>query len=341
VVNHPNRSKNILRPVEHLRIASTLYPQAWKQFDHFRQLRGGELPDWPEWCYCPLAAAYAIVSGGGNNRVQNEEAGRIAALGALAAWRATQTIYRFDPAVAAELEDTPIDLLPADVLYRLPEWCVYIEHDSMWYDQRMAGFFAHLEYDIGTGRPELRLLIDCDDDQGLQTVIGVPIHINQPTLAAALESMVSESRRQAIDHGSTLVASALPHDLGSVMAVAVRPLLGLLLYLCSECPDLGEFIPSRPQPKRTKKGWRLFPPDAPQVVTVGSRIGAELRRAYHDDQVGASDRQGPRPHIRRAHWHTYRTGTGRTIPILRWISPIAVGMAGDGTTPVTIKEVKP
>jgi len=26
-----------------------------------------DLPDWPEWCYCPLAGAYAVVSGGGSN----------------------------------------------------------------------------------------------------------------------------------------------------------------------------------------------------------------------------------------------------------------------------------
>ena len=45
----------------------------------------------------------------------------------LGAWRATQTIYRFDPDFAAALVDTPISRLPVEAFYRLPEWCVYIE----------------------------------------------------------------------------------------------------------------------------------------------------------------------------------------------------------------------
>lgn len=58
-----------IRPMEHLHRYSTLYPLAWKQINSFREIRGKDLPDWPEWCFCPLAGAYAVVSGGGDNRL--------------------------------------------------------------------------------------------------------------------------------------------------------------------------------------------------------------------------------------------------------------------------------
>lgn len=344
MTSHPNRSQQEIRPLTHMRIAGTIYQDAWRQFDVFRQMRGkNSSPDWPEWCYCPLAAAYAIVSGGGDNRVPLDSVGHIAALGALAAWRVTQTIYRFDPSLAGALADTPIDRLPADVIFRLPEWCVYIEtYNATWCGQPIAGFFAHLEHDAVTGRPELRLLIDHDDAEGRPDILGVPIHIGQPTLDEAMVSMINESRRQMIDHGKTLMASSMPPDLSEIMTLEVRPLIGMLLYLCSEQPDLDDFVPVHPEPKRTKKGWKIFPPDRPTMVTVGQRIGDELRRAYLADQIGTGgDRKGPRPHIRRAHWHTYLTGTGRVQRVLKWISPIVVNVDASHKLPVTVKAITP
>ena len=50
-------SDNQLRPVEHLRAIAKKYPAAWKQLESFRADRGkDDLPDWPEWCYIPVAA---------------------------------------------------------------------------------------------------------------------------------------------------------------------------------------------------------------------------------------------------------------------------------------------
>ena len=33
------------------------YPGAWRQADMFRQDKGKDLPDWPNWCFLPLATA--------------------------------------------------------------------------------------------------------------------------------------------------------------------------------------------------------------------------------------------------------------------------------------------
>ena len=115
------------RPRAILAEFSKLYPNAWKQVDAFREMKGEDLPDWPDWCFLPVSGSYAIVSGGGDNRVPIERSNHIGAIAALAAWRVTQGIYRFDGELYRSLVDTPITTLPTDVLYQLPEWCVYIE----------------------------------------------------------------------------------------------------------------------------------------------------------------------------------------------------------------------
>lgn len=75
--------KRPCRPRDHLVAAGKLYPEAWKAADEFRADRGQDgLPNWPEWCYLPLAGWYAIVSGGGSNRVPAQlirDVGRLAA----------------------------------------------------------------------------------------------------------------------------------------------------------------------------------------------------------------------------------------------------------------------
>ena len=86
-----------LRPGSILGSFSRLYPDAWKQVDDFRANRKG-LGGWPDWCFLPLAGAYAIVSKGTTLR-SIDQARHVGILGALAAWRVTQGIYRFDPTV--------------------------------------------------------------------------------------------------------------------------------------------------------------------------------------------------------------------------------------------------
>jgi hypothetical protein len=47
---------------QHLAAAGKLYPKAWQQVTMMRRDRGVQLPDWPQWCFMPLAGWYSIVS---------------------------------------------------------------------------------------------------------------------------------------------------------------------------------------------------------------------------------------------------------------------------------------
>ena len=81
-----------LRPGKILGTYSRLFPDAWKQVDEFRARRK-ELGDWADRCFLPLAGTYAILSKG--KTIQStDQAHHVGILGALAAWRVTQGLYR-------------------------------------------------------------------------------------------------------------------------------------------------------------------------------------------------------------------------------------------------------
>jgi hypothetical protein len=49
----------------------------------------------------------------------------------------------------------------------------------------------------------------------------------------------------------------------------------------------------------------------------------------------------PRPHIRRAHWHTYRIGKGRAERRMRWLAPVAVKLADPDGLAANVRPVRP
>jgi hypothetical protein len=126
----PDRLKRYLAEI------AKKYSDTWKHVDEFRSSRGKDLPEWPEWCFLPLAASVAIHEQGERPaRGMRDNPGftkDISTVGALATWRVTQGIYRFHPEIFNAVWGTPLDGdLPVELLFRLPEWCVYVETPSM------------------------------------------------------------------------------------------------------------------------------------------------------------------------------------------------------------------
>jgi len=103
--------------------------------------RGGGCP-----CPAPTPSSAAVQIA-----VSDPRAADIALLAALAAWRQGRGIYRCARARGGPGGHRPDGALPVDVLYRLPEWCVY--KSGMGTDAH-----AHLEWDVTHARPELRAL---------------------------------------------------------------------------------------------------------------------------------------------------------------------------------------
>ena len=328
------------RPLTHLNDLTTRYPGAWRAFEDMRSRRGDDLPEWPEWVYVPVAGAYAIVSGGGSNRVPLERVGDVAALSALGAWRMTKGTYRFDADIMGALWDTPLTGdLPAELLHRLPEWCVYIDVGREVMGAPLHGFYAHLEEDANDRRRELRLLLDYET--GLSPL---PIHL-VGTLAEGLTTLTHEAELQAALRGRDInvLRARLGYEPGhdAHWAGAVAPLVSLLLYLCSERPDItGDGKPGNPQPKRVKGGERVFASPGVKAWDVAYRLGAAFRQARAaQDEGGEATGRTVRAHVRRAHYHLYRTGKGRQQSVLKWLPPIPVAF-GDEELPAVVRRVK-
>jgi hypothetical protein len=276
----------------------------------------------------------------------------VGVLGALAAWRVTQGIYRFDPDVYDAVIQTPITGdLPHDVFFGLPEWCVYVETPGLTvFNRETAGFFAFLEYDTGDGRKELRLVLDCLPEnlsEGYKpSLMSAVMHLGSWSLQESIEKTAQESRRQA---ESLKMDFDAPPESTAYLETGFTPLISLLLYICSANSEIGDGgrKPARPKSKKTKKGIRIFPAPKVSVWDVGVRMGAVLRREKVQAQKGAQgttekQRSSPRPHVRRAHWHGYWSGprNGEQRFTLRWMPPLLVRREGGEELPVTIKPVK-
>jgi hypothetical protein len=214
----------------------------------------------------------------------------------------------------------------------------------MWTGRPLFGFFVHLDWDErreGQPHNELRLLIDAaispetalDVEYGL---VPIPLILEKGNVDDALARVIASGAAEAARHGYGVhpgIADA------PVVARALAPLISLTLYLCSEIPDWDLEPPKNPPTVKTKQGPRTFPVPQPRVWDVGVRIGAALRSAEASASEPSGTHAGPRAHIRRAHWHTYLTGTGRSKRVFHWLPPIPVNMESLKSLPATVREV--
>lgn len=319
----------MIRSEEHLRVAMRLYPSTGRMVDDFRQDRGNGLPDWPTWCFMPMAGWYAIVSQDNyekllpGDRLPLHLIPDVARLAAIGTWRYSQGVYKIDDDLRAALCETLIvGDIPVEVLYRLPEWCLYIEtSDFEWLGIPLFGYWAHLEFDINTGRSELRLLLDTEE-----SLIPIPVHMGPWTVTEAIDRAAAEAVKQ-----SSAAGVRFERDMNHVQSLAgsINPLISLLLYICSEAPEIDDerqpgTSPNRAQPVKTKRGWRLFPAEKPRIWTVGRQIGERLRDIPREENNNTG--RTVRPHLRRGHWHGYWMGPreGQRKFIYKWIMPTIV-----------------
>ena len=315
------------------------YPGAWGMAEGFRSERAAGLRRWPAWCYLPSPGWAAIAGVLLDKRPTTMDASEIAllpVLAALGAWRWTQGIYRFHPELLAELVKTKLTGdIPADVLLRLPEWCVYIEAGLEFFGLPIKGFFAFHDYESGGARLGMLMLVG---DKGVPMPV-LPIPLGE----GPLEDVIRKSFDRYAGQANAPEYLSLP-DAAKAGAEVLYPFISILLYLCADEPEIAGHVPGEhpayPKPVKTKKGLKLFPPDKPRVWHVGYPTGEKLQRAR---ETAASATQGEqsarRAHIRRAHWHGYWTGPKKPKEGLppekqerrfsyRWLHPMIISGSG-------------
>ena len=343
----PCDNRGLRAPTIYISNISKALPDIWKEVDRMRSLRGKDLPSWPDWCFLPLAGAHTLITAAQGDDTPISE---IWAFEAVAAWRATQGVYRFDQTIFDALWETPISGdIPGEVLHHLPEWSCYVECDRNIAGHPCYGFFVHLDYDIDARRSELHLLLDNKDDHLTPLVIYLTGNVEEG-VEAALGDFDRKTRTLADAPRAACSSDVIAHlkahrsDLEGMISVA--------LYLASANAELGspsDKSPAKPAVTATKSGPRIFPPDRPRVWDVAIRLGAALRHAQeaasnceHEEQNRAGTHASPRPHIRRAHWHTFLAGPrdGERERRSKWLPPIPVNVTGDAPLIPAIREVE-
>lgn len=295
-------------PLDLVRDVGRRYPDAWKALDGFRATRGRDgLDDWPDWCWCPLAGAYAVATGGSDDRLPSGNA--VALIGAVAAWRASQGVYRIHPDILREIRSTPIQDVPIEWLYQLPEWCVWIDLDD-------GGVFAHLEHDANTGRPELRYWVVPADRHGYPVIV----HLDRPTIADGIAAAMAEAQRQAVL--AWAAAETVSSEQMEGIAAMAEELTALVVYLIGAVRD-GDCQDARRGPAHPLRSIRT--PNHPTTWEIGWKQGHAFAQALAAADQGGSH-SGPRPHVRRAHWHSFWSGRDEGLKLsIRWLPPIFVG----------------
>jgi hypothetical protein len=319
----------MLNPESLLRIYSKKMPKAWKAADRIRQLKGRNgIPTWPGWCFVPSLGWYEIVSMGKSDFEylqtsvpQKMRAGyEVDRISALGAWRPSKGIYRFEPEILDCLIRTPLSGdMPAEVFFRLPAWCVFIDvqGSGLTYNSSLIkGFFVLFDYNFDNKKSYLMFVFDLADSAEL-AVLRLPM--GQYSVTEALTELLveyEEVKAHALSQGVELrMESEFPSER---VADEVRSLLSLIVYICSDKPDLGVIgrgAKTKGLPKISKGA--TVTPEAPQVTyySVGSKTARAIRKAEAGDISsskleidGERASSSRRPHFRQAHWHHFWTG---------------------------------
>lgn len=269
---------------------------------------------WPDWCLCPMAAGTAIISRGRTPDpfLLLKHPNILAVIAAIAAWRYTKGVYIFDRSLTEALIKTKLnDSLPLEILYKLPRWSSYVQlpenviYNSM--GNEIAGFYVHLEYDTKGGPSELRFLVDYRSGKELQPLI---LYIMQNgSISVGVDEMLKVSNERQKKFFGSHITDFLFGKVSDFTLNTINQLLPFVLYLCADNVEMPTPVTV---PVLSNK---MFPA---KNITYNYLSLPEI------DSVNQS--QGKKPHIRRAHWHTYYAGprSSKRKIILHWLSQIHV-----------------
>jgi hypothetical protein len=325
-------------------------PEIADMFYRDRSIVTGECPDW-----CALPSSYiasfiaeSLNKNGALNALKPYEFAHYLTTALI--WSRSKMIYRFDNTLADTLAAQPLDgKIPIEILNYLPNQCIFIERDMVYDDCNVIGFFAWLDW--GT-KDNIKLLrIDFMRPFGYHISAHIPI--TGGTIKESLSMLMN-----AYKHPEQLGEYTIDDFLNAPAMKTITECINLMLYLCSEKPDMPDVTELQTRYSRDSYGN----PKRAAQWEVGIRIGAALRKAKKADAqneaatkeaaaddtatdeitTNGSPRTAPRPHMRRAHWHSFWVGKREISErklVLRWLPPIPVNIDGEDL-PTVVRPVK-
>ncbi|EOV4287844.1 AcrVA2 family anti-CRISPR protein [Escherichia coli] len=329
------------RPLHVLRENFLNWPKdIWQRLDRFRNEFKAKNA-MPQWSFAPRTVLVAAIRNGWSDAdTDSRIRALLPSLQVFGAWRVGQGIYRFDSAVFDAVVDMDIpEIIPAETMYHLPEWAIWVETPGLKLEgSPVHGFFATIEQDTPGSEASMVLFVDSERKLEISKFVLRP---GTPIKDCVMQSAMYGYFFSALD-------GLPPLEMATRQAELLKPYLNLLLFITTQASEITssqEQRPSRALPKKTSKGERFFPPNAPMKWDVGLRIGAALKtESCPSGPSGDSQSsQGTvRPHIRRAHWHGYWLGPrdgDRTFD-LRWLPPVAVNVKENEPLPAVLHPVK-
>ena len=352
---HMSSQQGTIPPELWIRELNRLIPSLWTDLrkslegplKHLKPEARVLLENVPDWCPMPTFFPGLALAKRLGHDVYLRYRDVTMTMASMYLWRAGKGVYRFDPELYGALIRQPFSGdIPNEVLFYLPEWAVYIETPGIVIaGLPIDGFIAHLDYNLYNRDTDLQFAIFRH---------GIP----QPKMLALplgegglLEAM---HRVDAID---SIFGIPKANQIGvrEDYRLALSSMIQLLLYLCSEKPDMPAI--EHPRNRRTLSGGVRSSEEA-KVWDVGMRIGGVLRKAATaavdksldgDTPIGEDthltegrSHARPRAHIRSAHWTTYWTGprSGEQKALLRWIPPLPINVDWKQPMPTAIHPVK-
>lgn len=304
------------RPEELMRELVKKYPKLTPKINEV--ITSGDRKAWPPEVLIPFVGWASIYK-----KYYPEAKGsledmiKVSDLMCVGTWRYSQGIYRLNSDLLKSLEFTT-DLpnnIPLNVFTRLPEWCLYLDVQIPLAEIPTYGYFILLDWDQRVEKCELRIV--ADTETGLTAI---PITLAEEPLTDAVAVFASEEMRD------DSVPKLIP---------AIKKILSILLYLCSNEPEIDNermpgTSPVRGEPQKIKDGWAVFPLSQPHIWRVGEKIGEKLRQeksAMADTPHESAKGVHRRLHLRRAHWHGFWTGPKESKRefVYYWMPPLFVG----------------
>lgn len=324
-------------PMRALAAAKVKYPDFFKASDRIYKD-----PD-AKWdksiCYCPigLGVTYAVDLADLSSPTLAER-GEISRTGAtlavLASWRKAKSIYTLDEDLAAELFKTSLkDITVAPGMLTIPEWCIYVKTKLL---QGCAGLFIMFDHDIQRGHKELYISAVTEEGTFLTS-----FYLILPDKPQKLTEILkgAEAVVRAKDVSKTPELAPYVSSYFKTSRQAIRFTINLLLYLSAVNAEVKQVNKlSFPRQGRVK--------DTPRevaVYSVGEATGYRIRgiNRYvheHGEPLGGHHRS-PVMHVRRAHWHTFAYGPGKSLRRVKWLPPIIVNGDGEEMDIPTITEL--
>ena len=246
----------------------------------------------------------------------------------LAAWWFTRTVAVFDKEMVEELLTTD----QADLQISVSQFARFLGNPVLIP-------FEKPYHDDGADILGCIVGFATDDPigfNGLNSFVFLPVFMDPetelPNFAVGLARFNTRDKKQALPLRDLIGSVAEAQYDGGIPGFSLyrKELTSKLAYLLTETPDVNRCMSvSAPAIKRPRRRPEtIFPPERPRFMPLGEEFG-NLIRQYREREVtsGHTIHGTVRPHIRRAHWHTFLMGAGREKRILKWLPPTFVKSA--------------